>query len=88
MAFEDNGSKLVWFLLGAAVGGAIALLYAPQSGRDTRKYIAKQTEKGKDALTDAGKDILDRGREYYEKGRKIAEEAGEMLERGRKLVRG
>lgn len=85
---EDNSSRAVWFLMGAAVGGAIALLFAPKSGRDTRRYIVKKTEEGRDAITDAGKDLLERGREYYEKGRKIAEEAGEVFERGRKLVKG
>ena len=88
MATENNGTKFVWFLTGAAIGAAIALLYAPQSGRDTRKFIRKRTEAGCDALTDAGKEALDRGREYYDKGRKIAEEAGELLERGRKAVIG
>ena len=88
MASANNGSKLIWFLTGAAIGASIALLYAPQSGRDTRKLIRKRTEEGKEVLADTGKDILDRGREYYERGRKIAEEAGELLERGRKLVTG
>jgi gas vesicle protein len=85
---SENGSKLVWFLTGAAIGGAIALLYAPQSGRETREYIRKRADEGREALTDAGKDVLDRGRDYYEKGRKLAEEAGELVERGRKLVAG
>ncbi len=86
MAWEDNNSKLVWFLAGAAIGATVALLYAPQSGRDTRKYIRKKTDEGREALADAGKDILDRGREVYDKGRKIAEEAGELFDRGRRLV--
>lgn len=86
MARENNGTIAVWFLTGAAVGAAIALLYAPASGRETRKFIRKKTEAGSDALADTGKQILEHGREYYEKGRKIAEEAGEVLERGRKLV--
>jgi len=88
MASESNGGKFVWFLSGVAIGAVIALLYAPQSGRDTRKYIRKKTDDGCEALADAGKDILERGREVYGKGRKIAEEAGELLERGRKLVTG
>jgi gas vesicle protein len=88
MAWDDDGSKLVWFLTGAAVGAAIALLYAPQSGRDARKYIRKKTDEGREALADAGKDILERGREAYGKGRKIAEEAGDFLERGRKVITG
>ncbi len=88
MAWEDNGSKLMWFLAGAAIGATVALLYAPQSGRDTRKYIRKKTDEGREVLADAGKDILERGREVYDKGRKIAEEAGEFLDRGRRLVTG
>jgi len=36
---EDNTSKLVWFLAGAAIGSAIALLYAPASGDETRRKI-------------------------------------------------
>jgi gas vesicle protein len=88
MACEHNDNRLVWFLTGAAVGAAIALLYAPKSGRDTRRYIRKRADQGGEALIEAGKEIRDRGREIYDKGREIAEEAGELLERGRKLVAG
>ena len=88
MATENSGTKFVWFLTGAAIGAAIALLYAPKSGRDTRKFIRRRGEAGRDAIADAGKEALDRGREYYDKGRKIAEEAGDLLERGRKAVTG
>jgi gas vesicle protein len=88
MATENKGSGFFWFLAGAAIGAAIAFLYAPEPGRETRKFIRKKTEEGREALSDAGKEILERGREYLEKGRKIAEEAGEMLERGRKKVTG
>ena len=88
MASEHNDSKLVWFLTGAAIGAAVALLYAPKSGRDTRRYLRKRADEGREALADAGKEIRDRGRELYGKGREIAEEAGELLERGRRLVVG
>ncbi len=86
MAKENESSKLIWFLTGAAIGAVIALVYAPASGKETRRLIRKRTEEGRDALADAGKEILERGKEYYEKGRKIAEEAAEVLERGKKLV--
>ncbi len=86
MATNNNASSLVWFLTGAAAGAAIALLYAPQSGRQSRKFIRRRTEDGQEALAEIGKDVIDRGREYYEKGRKIAEEAGELFERGRKKL--
>jgi len=88
MAKEDSGNSILWFLTGAAVGAAIALLYAPASGRDARKYIGKKAEKGRETLSDAGKEIVERGRDYYKKGLKVAEDAGDLLERGKKLVTG
>jgi len=88
MASSDNGSKLVWFLTGAAIGAAIALLYAPKSGRETRRYIRKKAEEGRETLADAGKEMIERGREYYEKSKKLAEQAGELLEQGRKIIAG
>ena len=84
----DNTSKVVWFLAGTAIGAAIALLYAPEAGAETRKKIGKKTEHGREALAGSGKEIFDRGRELYEKGREIADEAADMFDRGRKLVQG
>jgi gas vesicle protein len=84
----DNTSKLVWFLAGTAIGAAIALLYAPASGQETRKKIGKKTEGGREALAESGKELLERGRDLYDKGRKIADEAADVFDRGRKLVQG
>ena len=39
---QQNSDKLVWLIAGAAIGAAIALLYAPQTGRDTRRLIGKK----------------------------------------------
>ena len=88
MDSEDAGISLAWFLVGAAVGATVALLYAPQSGRDTRRLISRKTEKGKEALADTSKEVLNRGRELYERGREFADEAAELFERGKKAVRG
>jgi gas vesicle protein len=85
---ENNGVSIAWFLVGAAVGASVALLYAPQSGKDTRRLIAKKTEEGRDILSDSGKEVLDRGKELFDKGRELADEAADIFERGRKLVRG
>lgn len=88
MAEQDSGGNWIWFVAGASLGAAIALLYAPARGAETRKKIANATDQGRQALADQGRDLYERGREMFERGRKLADEAAEMFERGRKLVEG
>ena len=86
--FEETGSKALWFVAGAAMGATIALLFAPSSGRVTRRRIGRAAEKGKDTLADTGRDLADKSRDLYEKGRRIADDAADMFERGKKMVEG
>ena len=88
MADQDYGSKVVWLMAGVAIGSTIALLYAPASGHETRRKLAKKTQEGREQLAESGREMLDRGREMYDRGRKLAEDAAEMFERGRKIVEG
>lgn len=88
MADEDAVGKFGWFLMGAVIGAGVALLYAPKTGRDTRKLISKKTEEGREVLSETSREVIDRGREIYDKGRQIADDAAELFERGRKLVGG
>ena len=83
---EEYGSKAVWFMAGIAIGATVALLYAPAKGEDTRRNISRKAQRSRDALADSGADMLERGREMYERGRKLADEAADMFERGRKIV--
>ena len=85
---QNNSGSLVWFVAGAAIGATITLLYAPQSGKDTRRLLSKKARKVSDAIADAGRDAMDKGRDLFEKGRKVADEAAELFERGRRLVEG
>jgi gas vesicle protein len=85
---DNNSGSLVWFVAGAAIGASIALLYAPQSGRDTRRYLNKKTRQGREVLEDVGQEFAERGRDLYKKGRGLADDAAELLERGRKIVEG
>jgi gas vesicle protein len=83
----ENGN-FGWFVAGAAVGAAVALLLAPKSGKDTRKYLGKQTKTTREAMESSGRDMMDRGKDLYDRGRKIVEDASDLFERGRKLVQG
>src|SRR5215472_6729245 len=84
---EDN-NKFGWFLAGAVVGAAIAILYTPKSGKDTRAYIGNSAKEGREAMESSGRELMERGKELYDRGKKIAEDAADLFERGRKLVQG
>lgn len=85
---DDNGKVAVWFLTGAAIGAAVALLYAPSTGKDMRKRLARSAGDGGEVLSVKGREMIDRGRELYDKGRAMADEAADLFERGRKMVEG
>jgi gas vesicle protein len=84
---EDNG-KVVWFLAGAVIGASVALLYAPNSGKDTRKYLGQTSKEGQKAMEHSGRELMEKGKELYDRGKQIAEDAADLFERGRKLVQG
>jgi gas vesicle protein len=88
MAEQEEGKKLGWFMAGAILGGAVALLYAPKSGKETRELINKKTGEGKEVLDKTSKEVYEKGREFYDRGKQIADDAADLFERGRRLVRG
>ena len=85
---SQAGSNLSWFLTGAFIGAAAALLYAPQSGKETRKYLSDKSQQGREAVEPASQDIADASKDMFERGRKLVDEASDLFERGRKLVKG
>lgn len=86
MERNDAGTMALWFLGGAVLGGAVALLLAPESGSRTRRKLASQAKRGRKAISESGQDIIEKGRELYERGREMAEEAADLFERGRQIA--
>jgi gas vesicle protein len=84
----EANNNLGWFLAGAVIGAGGALLFAPKSGKDTRKYLGKSTRDSREAMESSGRELMERGKELYDRGKKIAEDANDLFERGRKLVQG
>lgn len=76
------GSVLLAFVLGAVSGAAVALLYAPATGRETREYLGEKAREGREravAAADKGREIVQQGRETLnnaiDKGREAYQQA-------------
>jgi gas vesicle protein len=79
MAKDESGGAgtvLLAFLLGAVSGAAVALLYAPATGDDTREYLGQKAREGRQRATEAA----ERGRQAVSQGRETLAHA---IERGR-----
>lgn len=70
------GSVVLAFILGAVAGAAVALLYAPATGRETREFLGERAREGRDRAAEAAS----KGREYINQGRETIATA---IERGR-----
>lgn len=73
---RDSGASgiILSFLVGGVVGAAVAILFAPRSGRETREMLSDRLRESKDR----GRQFRDRA---LAKGREILEDAGEYVER-------
>lgn len=78
MANNGNsaGGVLVAFAIGAIAGAAVALLFAPATGEETRKKLAEKAKEGRDRA----ESVAHEGREYFNRQRDNLTAA---VERGR-----
>ena len=76
MTKDNTGNFMVAFVMGALTGAAVALLFAPASGEETREYLGQKAREGKAKARDA----MDQGREYYNSQR---DNLATAVERGR-----
>lgn len=82
---ESSGSGLlVAFALGAVAGAAVALLYAPAAGDETRRKLTERAREGRQRAETAVREsrefinrqrenvasAIDRGREAFDEARK------------------
>jgi gas vesicle protein len=66
------GSSLAFLLVGMGIGAGLAILFAPKSGRETRKHIARRAEDGKDYVTAVGKELRRQAEGAVGRGRHLA----------------
>lgn len=77
---SGSGHVLLAFLLGATAGAAVALLFAPASGKETREYLSEKARESRDKASEAAR----QARDAFNRTR---ETLGSAIERGREAYR-
>jgi gas vesicle protein len=69
----DFGTFLAGFLIGGLIGAAVALLYAPQSGEETRTIIKEKSIELKDKAAETAEEARARAEKALEEAKARAE---------------
>ncbi len=84
MAEQNGGNSscglFMAFVVGAAIGGGLALLAAPRSGRETRDRIREMADDTRSRIQKAAEEAESRLRESIDDGRETVKEKREMVE--------
>ena len=83
--------SLTAFLVGGLIGGTIALLYAPQSGKKTREFLVTEGGEAADrvihSILDAQENVLAMIEEAQNRMQFMSEETKDRLERLQEIAR-
>jgi len=79
MSDKKAGDCAAFFLLGAVIGAAAALLIAPASGARTRRRLVRKGNEVADYLIDAGKELVEKCEDLYESSGKLVGDATREL---------
>jgi gas vesicle protein len=80
---EDDPKKIAGaFLLGGIIGALVALLYAPKSGRETRKDISKAARRVKKETVDLVEDTIESVNDFADD---MKDKVSDIIKRGVEL---
>ena len=84
---NNFGSFFTGILFGGLVGGIIALLYAPQSGEETREFIKEKSVELNDNINVTLEDAYAQAQAAAEEAKKLADEYTTLAkEKGSEVV--
>ena len=72
---RSDFTGLVYFLAGAAIGAGLALLFAPQSGEETRKKVKEFSGKVTDEVKEGYEKVSSEAKKAIEQVKHTAEKA-------------
>ena len=76
---DNVGSKVTYFLVGLGVGALVGVLFAPKSGEETREYLTKRADDGREFAQKKARELRERADELIERGKDVASRKRDSL---------
>jgi gas vesicle protein len=78
---SNTSGVILAFLLGGLTGAALAILYAPRSGRETRELLGDKMREGAERSRELREKAVARGKELYDEAADYVEKQREGIEK-------
>lgn len=75
----DDSKGLAYFFVGLGVGVAVGLIFAPQSGAETRGLIKSKANESSEFVRRRSEELRDQADEYVQKGKEAVGKQREQL---------
>jgi gas vesicle protein len=75
----DDSKGLAYFFLGLGVGVAVGMIFAPQSGAETRGLIREKAQEGGEYLKRRSDELRDQAGDIMHKGKEAVDRQREQL---------
>lgn len=91
MSDRNGGGGFLWFLAGLGIGAAVGILYAPQSGDETREILMAKAEEGRDFVRKRAQSAREQAEQLAQRGKEVLKSQKEQIrsavEAGRQAYR-
>lgn len=91
MSDRNGAGGVLWFLAGLGIGAVVGILYAPQSGSETREILMAKAEEGRDFVRKRAQEAREQAGQWADRGREVInaqkEQIRSAVEAGRQAYR-
>jgi gas vesicle protein len=91
MSDREGTTGVLWFLAGLGIGAVVGILYAPQSGSETREVLMSKAEEGREFVRKRAREARDQAEQWAQRGKEAYESQKEQIrsavEAGRQAYR-
>ena len=88
---DRNGNGFLWFLTGLGIGATVGILYAPQSGSETREILMAKADEGREYVRNRAKEAREQAEQWADRGKEAyasrKEQVRSAVEAGRQAYR-
>jgi len=76
---QRDGNGIASFLVGLGIGAVVGVLFAPQSGSETREVLLSKADEGKEFVRKRARDAREQASEWVDRGKDVLNQQKEQV---------